>query len=240
MKIYCINLKQSVSRREKMERELEKLEFQSEFIDAVDGRVLSRSERELVCSDWRTRMRHGRRLTGGELGCVLSHLVFYRRLLDSCDRVAVVLEDDVELMQDFNDAARDVEKFLSEIEEPAIVQFPGLERDFSAVRDRAFVQVRSALGTYAYAVNRAGAELLLKRFSPIRMPIDKYDYLIRHCGLSYYVYSSRVLSVDNEGESMVGSERFDCGDMSGLRWAIHKLWRCIGVIVDSILRWCGK
>ncbi len=48
MKIFIVNLKKSVERRQKMEAQLQALGLEAEFIEAVDGRLMSEEERKSV------------------------------------------------------------------------------------------------------------------------------------------------------------------------------------------------
>src|SRR5947209_4640748 len=96
MKAYVINLPRSTERRASMAEQLERTELDYEFVDGVSGRGLTPTERaELV--DEAAVARYPRWLTPGQIGCALSHLRTYERILDSGtqDAAALILEDDV-------------------------------------------------------------------------------------------------------------------------------------------------
>lgn len=237
MKLYCVNLKRSRDRRSTMTREFGKLPFEFSFIDAVDGRLLSERDLNLVYDKWRTRFRLGRSLERGEIGCVLSHVEFYRTLLNSQDTVAAVFEDDVTFLPDCLEALKTIESFLKKKKGPCLVELPGSSRDLPhdiIGEDQKMVQVSDSMGTYAYALNRAAAELLLKAFTPVRMPIDSYRYLIRKLGLRYYVFPRIVLTVNMEVESTIGRKRFFHARSAFHRF-VYKIWRVIGVSLDHVL-----
>lgn len=233
MRVYCVNLKRSTARRAKMEVELEKLSLPYAFIDAVDGRALSNDERRGLYSSWRTRLRHGVDLQPGELGCALSHLEFFRRIIAE-NEVGFVLEDDVSFGDEARQAFKEVALFLKDAKGPTLVQLPGLDRDLKRDKENPdlFVKVRHAMGTYAYGVNPEAARLLLEAFTPVKMPIDKYAYLIKRFGLNYFVYPKLVLSVDLD-DSTIGKERFVSS--KGARKILFKAWRLLGVFLDRIL-----
>lgn len=216
-----------------MELELAKAGMPYEFIEAVDGRLLGEAERSRVYSKWRTRLRYGVGLTSGELGCVLSHIDFFRRVLASYEGIGMVLEDDVALGHDFAAAVQEVAERLLAADGPTLIQLPGLARDLRIGNgNEKFVSVSESMGTYAYAINRSAAALLIKAFSPVMMPIDYYRYVIKHYGLNYFVYSRQVLTVNMDGESMVGSDR---KRFTGLGLALFRVWRCFGIVLDRIL-----
>lgn len=93
---YVINLARSVERRAHMTAQLAKAALPYEFVDAVDARTLSSAEfAHLV--DPETLKRNPPWLPPGAVGCALSHLRTYERMLGSSDDVSLVLEDDVVL-----------------------------------------------------------------------------------------------------------------------------------------------
>jgi glycosyl transferase family 25 len=63
------------------------------FEDAVDARILPDSEIRAAHDEVATRLRYGRPLTRGELGCFMSHRSVWRKIVAS-GRPAVILEDD--------------------------------------------------------------------------------------------------------------------------------------------------
>ena len=80
MRIFVVSLKRSVDRRASMVTELERCGLRYEFVDAVDGRSLTASQRERYSATESLRL-HGRELTSGEIGCALSHLLLYERMV---------------------------------------------------------------------------------------------------------------------------------------------------------------
>lgn len=225
-----------------MQTQFERLALPFEFILAVDGWALSDSQIAKVYNKWRTRLCNGKDLSRGEIGCALSHVEFYRKVVED-NAPGFIFEDDVVLTADVKKALEKIASFLSVAKSPCLVQLPGLERDMPRYKgdcvSEAFVKVSSAMGTYAYGVNPAAAALLLKAFTPIKFPIDYYGYLVKHYGLGFYKYNSKVISVDIVSESTVGDDRFKTDKMvkSGARWLCYKCWRLDGKTIDGVIRW---
>lgn len=224
-----------------MQAQFNRLALPVEFIEAVDGRQLSQKEIANVYSKWRARFCHGKGLSRGEIGCALSHLKFYRNVLQE-GTAGFVFEDDVELGDHIKKVLGEIENFLLTRTVPTLVQLPGLERDLPLCvgvgNKHNFINVFAPIGAYAYGINSSAAELLLDVFNPIKCPIDYYRYLIRHYGLEMFVYSEKIVSVDIESESTVGLERFKT--YKGFRWICFKVWRIIGKTIDSFLRLYAK
>ena len=219
-----------------MQTQFNRFAMPFEFIDAVDGCLLSQKEISKVYSKWRARFCHGKGLSRGEIGCALSHLKFYRNVLKE-GAAGFVFEDDVELGDNIKKALGEIEDFLAFRTTPTLVQLPGLERDLphrAGVKEKDnFIKVINPTGTYAYGINSSAAELLLDVFNPIKCPIDYYRYLIRHYGLEVFAYSEKMVSVDMESESTIGLERFKT--YKGIRWICFKVWRIIGKTLDGVL-----
>lgn len=238
MKIYVINLERSAGRRLAMQSQFDRLELPFEFINAVDGGAVETKRLAEVYGKWRTRFCLGRDLTRGEIGCALSHVLFYREISRSgCS--GFVFEDDVELSDLAAPALAEIESFLAGSKTPCLVRLPGLERDLP--RDASgsgmpgFVKVPSAMGTYAYGVNPAAADLLLKAFAPISFAIDDYRRLVDFYGLDLYVYGTRVVSVDTKTKSTIGNDRFS--PKRGLGSLICKFCRVLGIAADRARAW---
>ena len=131
-----------------------------EFIKAIDGRVLSEEERSSRFDFKKSKKLYGRKLNAGEVGCALSHRMVYQRLLDDGLDYALVLEDDISIKRDFNSINWDeVDKVMRRNRPRALM----LSGDFCFYRKRPLIKIYSAVGAYAYIINKAAARLILKR-----------------------------------------------------------------------------
>ena len=98
--IYCINLARAVQRREDMQEKLNTLHISCEFVEATDERLgLNEDEMDLLGEN---KLSHYKKVFApGELGCLISHLRCYQKLLASDAPYALILEDDASFSQDF-------------------------------------------------------------------------------------------------------------------------------------------
>ena len=99
IKIYIINLKRDFEKKVHMQNICKKFKLNPEFIDAVDGKFLSRKEIKTVYSKEEAIKNIGREMTKGEIACALSHKSIYQKMIDDNIDNALILEDDV----DFDD-----------------------------------------------------------------------------------------------------------------------------------------
>ena len=80
-----------------MEAQLARLGLEAEFVEAVDGLELSDATIKANCNDQGFDYTDKRRLSPTEMGCAWSHRNVYKRLINSEEEYALVLEDDAVL-----------------------------------------------------------------------------------------------------------------------------------------------
>ena len=90
MKIFVVNLATQPQKKTKFINEWDGLEGNLEFIDAVDGRTMTDEELSQLTLDY-----PNLHLAKGEIGCALSHLKIYKKIVEDRIPIALILEDDV-------------------------------------------------------------------------------------------------------------------------------------------------
>jgi len=177
--IFILNLDRATQRRETMLDRLATLGLEAEILSAVDGSVLAAAD-----------LPHGTEpgLSPDEIGCYLSHVNFWKTVIQRRLSYAIVLEDDVITSANL----------MNVVEEVIALDIP-----FDAVRLSALLQVRGipvaslpgnmslvlptkpTSGTQGYLVSLDGAKRLLSRLAIPKQPIDvaldrfwKYDLCI--------------------------------------------------------------
>ena len=81
-----------------MEQQLSRLGMDYEIFPAVDGQHLSDRDLLQYSAKEATKL-IGRELSRGEIGCALSHLRIYEKLIASGDFDCLILEDDINIGQ---------------------------------------------------------------------------------------------------------------------------------------------
>lgn len=145
-----------------------------EFIAAIDGRIMSQEEISSKFDIDEAYRRYGRRLNGGEIGCTLSHFKCYEKIMDSSESVALILEDDISIMRNLSklDLSR-IDKILS-TDEPCILFLSG---DYWYWNKGAITNVFSAVGSYAYFINKPAAYKISQAISrPSNVADDWHAY----------------------------------------------------------------
>lgn len=166
MKTYIINLKTSLDRKEYMKKLLSPYEGFLDvcFVEAVDGRNLSKKQLMKIWNQDKAYKTYGRYMKGGEIGCALSHRKCYEEIWNNHDDVALILEDDVSFQDvDMENIIFSVSKILK-IEKPIIVLLSGdywYIRKQMVVNGLQLVTVREAMGAIAYLMNRSAAKIMM-------------------------------------------------------------------------------
>lgn len=170
-----INLDQDAERRERVERELARLQIDGQRLRAVWWKKLDAATQQKLYSEELNRHQYYKPLVDGEKGCYASHITAWRQLLASDAAAMVVLEDDVCLSDDFAQVVNalaamergwDMVKLMGRASEKVLHAVPLTEK-------HQLIQYRRVPSfTAGYVISRAGAEKLLHSRVPFGRPID--------------------------------------------------------------------
>lgn len=185
---FVINLARQVERKRRMQAIISTAGVMPVFVEAVDGSKLSSSE----LAPWRRTVKRSL-LNAGEVGCLLSHISVWERIVrDGIDH-AVVLEDDLVIAPSF----RQILLRIGDLPEFDLLR---IETDRSPIvfRQKSEMAIaghhvhkllRGATRTGGYVISRRGAHRLLasvndfeqavdvEMFNPRRSVVDKLDML---------------------------------------------------------------
>ena len=164
------------------------------WFDAVDGRIMS--DDELVsCVDRLRADREYGPLSRAEIGTSLSHLGIYRNMVEQQIPYAVILEDDVELAEDFSTLLEaDGTSGLAGVfqqDESVMVQMTHVRRGYRwgrrRIGSREIVKPHGGVWlTSGYFITLAAARNLLKHAYPVFMVADHWRYFERQGWLKIY------------------------------------------------------
>lgn len=215
--LFFINRERDVVRRCHIERELARLPFHATRINAVDGRDLP---------SWLLHYFPDEdRLSPGEVGCYASHLQVAQIISAEQVPLALVIEDDAILEDDFLAVLREAIENL-----PPDWNFLHLSgKAAHAVkpigevgRHRIVRYSRIPTGTVAYLINFEGARKLLRPM-PRRWPFDTDVRQPWQFGLDVYGISPPIVDHDDSLESAILS----FGERSRLRRGLHPMRDCV-------------
>jgi glycosyl transferase family 25 len=211
---FVISLKGSVDRRVVIQNRLRDLGIDYTVIDAVDGRQFENVRNQPFYDSLKRRLRFGRDMTRGELGCALSHRKVYEEIASRGLDNALVLEDDAIL----SDELPHVLKLLFFLPVQAdIVRFLDRPKVYKRIRSLSALDDKYAIGipygtpggAYGYCVTAKAARRLLNVSKVFWLPIDVlhgYTWLTK---LRTYAVTPSPISPDNNVPSTIGDGRFD-------------------------------
>lgn len=154
-----------------------------QVFEAIDGKTLDplTDERFSVLARVnmmrKTRRSHTDLVTLGMAGLYISHAEVWKRIVDSGAELAVVLEDDAEIMHDFQARFGAVMAQLPPPSEWDVYILGCLTVDAHAPAaglHAGIHEVQEYYGTQAYAVTRRGAQRLLAAAYPMAVQVDAY------------------------------------------------------------------
>lgn len=181
-----INLPHQNIRRTEIINQLTKLNITNyEFIAAIDGKNLNEIE---YFNDPKKTLRHiSRELTLTEIGCAMSHLKTYKKLIEDKLDLGIIVEDDVMFEESFLDQFEKDSYDILLLGSTSVYHkkfSPGIY-DIS--------QWWEAYGAYAYVITKFGALKMLNYFKEINHPIDSWRTLQKHGIVIKWITPSRVI-----------------------------------------------
>jgi GR25 family glycosyltransferase involved in LPS biosynthesis len=192
--VVILSLTSSTKRRAEIDARLDHLGIQHCFFDAIDGRLLSTSEREALAPS--SALLFDRPLTAAEIGCAASHFAAIRQLAAKNHEFVCLMEDDAVPL------TSDLRFFLEPQTLRAIPRFDVLRMVSDAARwKRPAWKIAEIQGRGIYAMARPGWGLqgqvysrrgLLKMDSQLGAISAPADFVLYH---DCHIRGLRVLEI---------------------------------------------
>jgi glycosyl transferase family 25 len=182
--IFVINLVRHSNRRAFMEMQLNGIGLDFEFFDAIDGRLLSADELAKNYDSELALATIERDLTPGEIGCALSHLGIYQRIVANDLPFALVLEDDALIGAQFQGVLENMLGMIHPNEEKVVLLVHTQKYSNWSSRkidnDHKLVPAVDAYCAHAYLITQAAAKKMLATLYPVHTVADCWNYLIKN------------------------------------------------------------
>lgn len=184
MEIFLVNLEKDKEKREKILSQLKKLNLSAQIIPAVYGKELSEQELKEKVYDYPKCS-----LALGEIGCALSHLNIYNKMIAKDTPIAFILEDDaiispqVPTILDYLEKTDNKNKaniyLLSYVTDylPLTKQKTPIGNIYKAYR---------CYNTFAYVANQEAAKRIAKVQMPLKFEADMWEYFKLLLGVNIY------------------------------------------------------
>lgn len=173
-KIFVINLKHRNDKREHILRQSQALNIPAEIIDAVDGNKLTDHALEAWVCDYPHCA-----LTKGVIGCALSHLNLYRKIVAEGIALALILEDDVILQEDLMTVFHRLKAYDLN-DEPRVYLLSSHHYKKGGgqllVNHYHVHDYLDGSAAHAYILNEKAAKSLYEHLLPVKWEADKWYY----------------------------------------------------------------
>jgi glycosyl transferase family 25 len=207
--IIVINLKQDVSKREIISKNLNLLGLEFSFFEAVNGKELTDREFNNVYNFKNSLIQKRKVLSRSEIGCALSHFEVYQKMIDNNVDKIILLEDDAIIGQDFIEALNIVsllpknwEIFLLGSNGGNIRVCNGylnIKKNYSNFK--VGIPLKVTHGTCGYIINRKGALRMLSYSKLLYLAIDQYTG--DRSKMNTYAIYPRVVSINASLKSSI-------------------------------------
>lgn len=210
MSIFVINLKKDAYKKEYIKKHFDSSGVEDyEFIEAIYGIELSKNDVDKVYNKDKTIQRYNRELLKTEIGCALSHIECYKKIVERNLPGAFIFEDDCKLNKDAPLVMKDIAHiYESRADEDIIVMLQHAEYAQSKVieqmSNKKYTIHKSLFPIYAshaYYVTQVAAKNLIEDLLPIDHTLDAWEILAkkRLSRIIYNVYPYCVASRDYDG-----------------------------------------
>lgn len=246
---FVINMDKSKNRWDLISRELASRHIPVERISGVDGSKLSENELKTLLEPLSSRVKEGfpKGLTPGEVGCFLSHRECWKRLLQSDQKWALILEDDI-ILSERAAFFMNSEKWIPEGSD--LIQLHSLfsEKVYSIGPKTIDVgngtelvePIRPVpLGTQSYLISRSAAEFALEKSRKIPAPVDEFLFSpLFCCAQKYAIWRlDPCVVVPNQVSSEIGSKKRT--QLSPI-WIRFGLRRSVGKAKNRVQHWFSR
>ncbi|HFQ4922304.1 TPA: glycosyltransferase family 25 protein [Vibrio vulnificus] len=175
MKIFVVSLSSSVERRERMQRQLDQLQIEFEFFDAVDGSKPNFLNSDKV-DNALTYSRKGYQLKNGEVACFSSHYELWKVCI-SLNQPIIILEDNVDISEDFPQLIEPLNRVIRQFDYVKLaatlpVKFNPIKQIISRYSIGQYG--KKTCGTTAYAVSPEAAKQFILHAEKFIEPVDDY------------------------------------------------------------------
>jgi len=202
MKVFVINLEKDSSRRASIIHQCECVHLQVEIVAGVDGRTLSAQALQRDYDRKKARRIQCRDLVPAEIGCALSHIYVYRKMIECNIPVALILEDDVVLPENLTKVLNALEHLPCMKSPSVILLSPGQGYESRAkplTDEHSLVPYRTGFYTHAYVITMEGARVLLKELYPVADVADCWARLRRLHIVSLFIVIPCLVIQDQIG-----------------------------------------
>ena len=235
MKVFVVSLENAVDRRSEIEAGLKHFNIEYEIFPAALGKEVDRRDPKIFNEETYTirnnlfsKVLMKGKLNNGELGCALSHLKLYQKIVRDNLPGAIVLEDDFEVCNNF---PKIFSKILKIIHDADIINGRtdpkrGLRQCWFTIKRHVIVdgqkfsfykagvpglnwllnRRRRAESSRCYYISNHACSRLIKLGFPVRMESDRLIGMVAFNKLDYYIIDPYITGQESKFGSLIATE----------------------------------
>lgn len=192
MKVFVVNLEFETEKKNNVDAQCKTNGFDYEIIEAVIGKNLQDEATHLLAH----RHPHSK-LTKGVIGCTLSHLYIYSKMVTENIPYAMILEDDITITASAKPVIEAVEQSITENNrEIYLLNTPeALTPMFknNLTNDVTFYRMARASQSPAYILTREAAKALLSFNYPVKYEVDRWMAFRDYCNIKIWCLKEGVI-----------------------------------------------
>ncbi len=220
---YVISLDRAKEKYKRVERDFSAIGIQVQRFPGVYAKELPKEYLESVVHPYALyTIDNGRKIdpeisTLGAVGCYLSHVELWKKLLESEEEVMHVVEDDATVLatvEEMNEFIQSVPSDWDIIYLGFFKMHPLMTRGEDVELSNRMYRINSpTYQTHSYVINRRGAEKLLSKAFPIVHHVDSYmSFMAMKGGLNAYRPRSAFLIQDQSLGTDVSLKEFSLNE----------------------------
>lgn len=207
MRVFVINLDRDIDRMAWNKKQAAEHNVLVERVSGIYGRDLPIEEVHESVNRFRWFCAMGRSPLIGEIGCALSHLKIYRKMIEENIPIACILEDDVFLLDGFKRKLAQLNEW-SNPNEPVVVllHYTGVGNgDTASSTNSGVVKVRTGTFACSYVLTLAAAKALIKENFPLVTPSDVWARWDKYGIIQLYVCDTKVCWHNNAASGFIST-----------------------------------
>ncbi|MDE9435338.1 glycosyltransferase family 25 protein [Xenorhabdus bovienii] len=215
MKSFVINLEKDIKRKQSIQKQLNSINLDAEFINAVYGKALSAEQLNKFCPDFNQIS-----LTLGEVGCSLSHLDTYKKIIDGKTSIALILEDDAKFDEKLIEVLSSLESHPMALSSTPYVFLLNKTNEYfdsfkkPLTRNYHIVDVIDAACAHGYILNLAAAKKLYEYLLPVRFVADEWKMLKEQNVIKLRAIIPSIIDISpNSLDSSIGNREYSLTEL---------------------------
>lgn len=234
MKIFIINLKRAIDRKEAMLKKIQNLKNQGSkeefiFFDAIDAKEKEHEYFKMFFSSFWTKVHRAKDSTDGEKACYASHFCLWQKCIELNEPI-IVLEDDINFAPHFLEGLERIKNSGYEYVRLRAIKMPK-KRYIIYLKDYFALLIGDVAGTQGYYLTPSAAKKFIHNTRYWSLPVDIYMDKTYKNKVKNIIHTPYLITID-DFESTIPN-RYNNEKKSSLYKLMREFFRIFFIIVEK-------